>query len=333
MAWIQTAFRLCSIVLVTLTLSMVYIILIIRLYQYLQVKIARDHKIILTNQGNVLSIFRLKVESPESRLQFKLFHKDIPLVETPLPPTPEPIPIEHPVTAGRREISDESGKGTPRGGSNLSATKAAEAGRDVSGKVGIVASLLGTLGNLIPGSLGNQLRSKAASIRSVQTSTLQTTQEPLRTQRKVTALKMDGSRITGTGPKPGTAAWATTDSIDYVHTPVHIRPQKEPGTVISGRPGGEYWAQTKEVGPGESLSLTLRIDSKGKRHLAGSFLYLIHSQQVSLESAKIEIPPVTSRGTVYIKPIAEWRYWLPTIVCGLAVVMTILSLSFYLVNS
>jgi hypothetical protein len=45
-----------------------------------------------------------------------------------------------------------------------------------------------------------------------------------------------------------------------------------------------------------------------------------------------EIPPVTSRGTVYIKPIAEWRYWLPTIACGLVVVMTILSLSFYLMK-
>ena len=88
-----------------------------------------------------------------------------------------------------------------------------------------------------------------------------------------------------------------------------------------------YHAQTKEVGPGESLSLTLRIESKAKRPLEGSYLYNINSQQVPMIPANVEIPQVSSSGTVHFKSVPLWRYWLPLMVCGLVVIVTLITLS------
>lgn len=323
MEWFQAAFRLILIGIGILILSIVYIALIIRIYRLLQVKVARDHKIKLTNQGNVLSVFQLKVESPDPRLDFKLFYKDMPLIEIPETSIPEPTPGGYPVPAG-------SGKSPPTAGSSLDIAQTAGAGREIASKVGIIASFLGTIGNIIPGSLGNQLRSKGGAVRGVQTGTLKTTQAPLRTQQKFTALKMGGSRLTGAGTGGGSTARGHQNTVDYVQTAGKTPSGPEPGKTKPGQPGSEYWAQTKEVDPGESLSLTLRIDSRKRRYPEGSFLYILHSQQVSLEPANVQIPPVTSRGTVHFKPITAWRYWLPIIVCGLVVVLTFFSLSYYL---
>ena len=102
---------------------------------------------------------------------------------------------------------------------------------------------------------------------------------------------------------------------------------------ISGKSGIEYQAQTKEVDPGESILLTLRIDSRKKKRIPeGSYLYTIHSQQISLEPASVQIPPISSRGTVHFKAVPTWRYWLPLIVCGLVVLAAILSLTYYIMN-
>lgn len=332
MDWFLEAFRLILIGIGIFILSIVYILLVVGLYRILQVKIARVHKVNLTNQGNVPSVFQLKIESPDPRLLFRFFYQDVPLIEIPQILTPEPTPVGFPAPSGSRINTGETGESHPSNDTSLNPAQTAVKGREIAGKVGMVASLLGTLGNLIPGSLGNQLRSKGASVRGVQTSTLKTVQEPLRTQQKVTALKKDSSRLTGTGTHQGTTSNLSPNTEGTGQTPLTTQSGLVPETARPDQTVGEYRAQTKEVNPGESLALTLCIDSKVKRISEGSYLYIIHSQQVSLEPANVQIPPVTSRGTVHFKQVTTWRYWLPTIVCGLVVVLTFLSLSYYLSN-
>ncbi len=328
MEWIQAAFRLSLIGIGILILSVIYIALMIRLYRFLQVKVERDHKIKISNQGNVRSIYQLTVESPEPRLRFKLSSKGMPLIEIPEAAIPEVYtaptdPINH---------QSGSGKGSAIKSSNLDTAKAAATGREIAGKAGVVASFLGTLGNLIPGSLGNQIRSKGASVRGVQTRTLQTTQEPIRTQQKVAALKKNSGRLTGGRSDKGDPTNENRISAGDQQEAAVTSWQPETSTTRNGQPSSNYRVQTNEVGPGESLSLSLHIDSKKWRNPGGSYLYTIHSQQVSLAPTDIEIPPVTSRGTVHFKSVTAWRYWLPITICGLLVVMTFLSLFYYLTN-
>jgi hypothetical protein len=332
MDWILEAFRLILIGIGIIILSSVYILLVVGLYRILLVKNTRNHKINLSNQGNVPSVFQLKIESPDPRLLFKFFYQDVPLIEIPQISTPEPAPVGYTAPSGSRINTGESGESPPPTGSKLDTAQTAAKGREIAGKVGMVASLMGTLGNLIPGSLGNQLRSKGASVRGVQTSTLKTVQEPLRTQQKVTALKKDTSRLTGAGTRQGTTFNGSPNTEGPIRTPLTTQSGLVPETARPGGAVNEYRAQTKDVNPGESVSFTLQIDSKGKRIPEGSYLYIIHSQQVSLEPASVQIPPVTSRGTVHFKPVSTWRYWLPIIVCGTVVVLTFLSLSYYLTN-
>jgi len=327
MTWIQAAFRLMLMGGVILILSAIYIVLIIRFYRYLQVKVARDHIIKLINQGNVRSVFQLKVESPDPRLHFKLLYKGMPLVEIPENPVPEPTSAVYEASDTTTTLRSEPGKKAARNGSKLSTSQVTDTGREIAGKAGVLASLLGTIGGLIPGSLGTQLRSKGASVRRVQASTLKTTQAPVRTQQKINALKMDSSKLARTGNGLGSPTRGDVNTPEYGQTVGESPSVKGPDIKRSRRPVSEYQAQTKDVEPGEALSLTLRIDSKVKHHLEGSYLYIVHSQQVPLEPANIEIPQVTTRGTVHFKPVSFWRYWLPLMVCGLVVIVTLFSLS------
>jgi hypothetical protein len=189
---------------------------------------------------------------------------------------------------------------------------------------------LGGLGNLLPGSLGNKLKSQGAAIRGVQTKALRTTQAPISAQRKVDALKREGGRVTGGAKGGGSTIRGKQAPMGPQVRDAAVSKQHRRAQTSTEHTTGVYRVQTVEVDPGESLSLNLHIGSKKRRYPGGSFLYTIQSQQKPLESVDVEIPPVSSRGTVHFKSIAAWRYWLPLIISGMVVVMTLLSLIYYL---
>jgi len=325
MAWIEPVVRYALIGAGLLILIALYIFLMVRAYRALEVKADRSHSIKLTNQGNVRSVFRLMVESSEPRLSFKFVHNGLPLIVV----TDEPVP-ETPETNQFTENQQGALQRKPPSGHPLAdINKAAQTGQNAAAKVGALASLLGALGSLLPGSLGNQLRTKGAGIRGMQTRTIQATQKPLSVQRKVEGFKLESGRLAGDS-SGGEALHINDQPAHRVSTGKALIVNSSPQKSKRGHHHGSYCVQTIEVDPGESLALTLKIGAQKRRYPEGSFLYTIQSRQVPVAAADPGLSPVTTRGIIHFKPIPLWRYWLPILFSGILVGLTFLSIFYYL---
>jgi len=333
MDWTQLL-RIVLVVLASIALVVIYIFLIVRLYRLLQVKGDRDHKIKLSNQGNATSIYQLSVESPEPQLSFKLSYKGMPLIEI-----PEMIYIEPEQEAFEDagevvEQVDVATKKTDKKQPAVDTAAAAKTSQKAAAKVGAFASLLGVLGNLIPGSLGTKLKTQGAAARGVQTDALKTMQAPMQAQRKVDALKREGGKFGGGTKIDQSEASHPRAGDDRQGSQVVQTPSRQPVSMLTGsyQPTGVYRAQTKEVDPGESLVLSLKVGSKTRRYPQGSYRYTLLSQQMSREGTDIGIPPLKTSGTVHYKPVPAWRYWLPILGTSIVVLLTLLFLLVYFTN-
>jgi hypothetical protein len=335
MASLQTFASMISIWIVWFVLILAYILLILRLYRILQVKGERHHTIKLTNQGNLPSIYHLSAASTEPHLEFKFYHQDVPLIVIPEPEkkadAADAEQHSQPSIKAVEEPKKKPDAPPPKAGANIGG--AAETGKTFATKVGVVASFLGVLGSLLPGKMGHKLKGKSTVARDVQARTLKTTQAPTRIQRKTDSLKRESGRlgvktpnsdVLHAGDPEQIAPQAGSPSQQLQVAAAQIEPQKI-FTPVS--------AQTQEVESGATILLTLRIGSKKMRYPEGSYFYTINSQQVPSVPIRITPPPVSKRGIVYFKSIAAWRYGLPFIVCGTIVVVTILSVVYYLTIS
>jgi hypothetical protein len=212
---------------------------------------------------------------------------------------------------------------------------AAKTGQKATAKVGAVASFLGVLGNLIPGSLGSKLKAQGAAARGVQTDALKTMQAPMQAQRKVEALNRERGKLGGgTDSTPGKVQ-APQPAVERQGPETIRTSSNQPVSKLAGsfQPTGLYRVQTKEVQPGESLVLTLRVGSKERRYPEGSYRYTLLSQQMPQEGIDSGIPPVKSSGTVHFKHVPLWRYWLPLFGSSVVVVLTLLLLLVYFTNN
>lgn len=217
---------------------------------------------------------------------------------------------------------------------------AKKSGKAVASVSGQAASVLGIIGSFLPGELGKTLKAQGQAARGVQTKTNEAMQAPDANMRKIDALKKEGGklsgkaapqapqmRLAGSSVKLTSAARAvepTTSTVSTVSTaPVDARastpPQQAPVQAVDSpvAPRYDYYAQTGEVAPGETLTLTLRILWKQLRTPEGSQVYILHSQQVPVEKvSRTPIPPVSKQGSVYFAPLEPWRYWLPSLIYG-----------------
>ena len=334
MEWSQVG-RLILIGLVSAILIATYVWLLMRLFRLLQPKRDRNHSLKLANQGNVPSIYQLTVESLDSLFSFQLKFKDMPLIEV-----PEPVIFEELIDATNGSLSDNghlpdglTEKQSQKNGSqkkSVDTGKAMQAGQALAGKAGTVASLLGTFGNLIPGSIGNKLKSQGAAARGIQTKTIRATQAPKSAQRKLDAVKREGGRMGGgvkvdTGPARNQYEASTS-----TQGPTHRSTKYQTGKARRTAKTGEIRVQTIEIDPGESIQLSLNIRSLKRRYPEGSYLYTIQSQQIPSVGYDYEIPPITTRGTVNFKSLPAWRHWFPFIITAFIVTATAFSIFYYL---
>jgi len=314
-----------------IVLIAVYVLLIVRQYRVLKVRGDHNHTIELTNQGNLPSVYHLSVTCPEPQLKFELLHNNVPLIDTPEPKMkiePTAVPQTKPEKKKKKDRPKKKSKaGPPPAPSKVS--QASRSGQQVAAKAGVAASFLGTLGGLLPGKLGSKLKAQGSVVREAQTKTMKTVQAPTQIQRKADALKRDSNRLgvkTPAGAEPGNAprqVETQASAASQAHTIETV--QVEQPKVIHHRR-----VQTREVYPGATLLLTLRIGSKKRRYPSGSFTYTVQSKQVPIDPIKIEPPLVTKHGLVYFKPIAGWRYWMPLFGSLAIVVLTLLAIYYYL---
>jgi hypothetical protein len=276
---------------VLLLIVAAYIWLTALIKRFLGVKRESSHTIILKNQGNVPSVYQLTAASSDPRLSFRFHFRNIPLAEVPVA---VPV-IEHANGSSTSKVA----VGKPQNAA-AAANKVQTSGKAAARKSGEAANLLSALGNLLPGKLGKTLKSQGASARDLQTKTSQTLRIQDQAERQVNAVQKGGSKL---GVKPAAPALSTGGQQQKV-----VASQAPPSKV-------DYIqiAQTAPVGPGESLSLSLKIQSQKSRLPEGSYLYTISSQQVPLEKVDREIAPVTSQGTVHFSAVSKWRYALPVV--------------------
>lgn len=332
MVWTQVTLRPFLLWILVFFLVVFYIFLLVTLYRWLIVKRDREHTIKLTNQGNLPSFYRLQVETTEPLLRFKFFCDGIPLAAVPesVPQevekkevqiaTLDHAPEKQPTAA--KQAESKSKVGSP----GASVDKATKKGQVAASKIGVVASFLGALGSLLPGSVGRKLSKQSSSARGAQTSTIKAVQAPKSMKRKTDAVKDTSGELSFSA--------STSRSAVGVHQALEAQQSVAPPLQAQESPSNEvvehyshHWAQTQDVAPGESILLNLLIGSQKKRYPQGSFVYVVHSQQIPLEEVKAEVPLVSKRGIVYFEPVKTWRYLLPFLTV-LAIMLTTL-LVFY----
>jgi hypothetical protein len=286
-------------------------LVILGVLRLIRVKNQREHSIQITNQGNVPSTYHLSTASRENWLNFRIFSNGVPLVEL---PTQAP-----PVSARRQARSASRQPGFPNTQAvGAQAQNLMESGKAASSTAGTAASLLGTIGSILPGSAGKALKEQSAAVRNVQVKTSHAIHAPEEAKTKMSAIQKDSSRLGIKGPGSGAAPRKDAQSVGMQPpAPAAFAGSPPVQAAIPSRFG--YWVETSEVRPGESLRLTLQITPKSRNFKEGSYAYTLTSQQMAVQNVNKEAVPITRSAVVYLKPVAVWRYWLRLLIstaCG-----------------
>ena len=329
-----------SVVKIALTLGLLLFggwgsaLIIIWLSRKLRVRADKEHTLKLVNQGNSSNQYHLSIKKAPPNLKFTFLFNNIPLalvfeeVEKETPDEEEPVETEVANTTGVVKQSKQKDK------SKSAAVKpdgAIKAGKSVGEKSGLVANILGTLGNILPGSLGKNLKEQAGKARTVQAKTARATQAPQSAQRKMNSLKQSSGRLgvkKSEDKRDSKPALWTERTFEAKEERVVSRPTSD--IVVKRKKIVEKnnSVQTKDINPGETLLLTLRIGTQEKRYPVGSFGYRLESQPMPLNERLGKVPPTVKNGLVHFEPIASWRYWLPFL-SGVLVVLFALVGVFY----
>ncbi len=285
----------------------------------LQVKSDRMHALRLENSGNTRSLFRLVVESPEPALAFSLTYMGKTLIEVYEELQESSQPAGNGVTVSQGGTGKKGSAAAARSGPNA----AVKTGRAVAGKAGILGSLLGGLGSLIPGAAGRQLKSQAQAARAVQQGTNQAIQAPQDAKRQAENLRSDSARLVGTKPE-ASASRKTAPARD-----AKTAPPENPQQVSMVR-GRFLYYQTPEILPGQGVDLSLNIGSSRARYPQGSFGYTLFAEQYSPDFPEVFPTATQKSGVAHFPPVFFLRYWLPTLGSALVILGGLAALTYLL---
>jgi hypothetical protein len=302
----------------------------------LRVRLDRRHTLRIENRGNCRSMYYLDVSSPEPSLRFALFASGVPLVEVrdEVDEVSDFVPEE--IAAADSPAPALSSK--PAGSSSkppaVNTASAAKTGQAAASKAGTVASFLGALAGLLPGSLGAGMRAQASNARGIQTGTQRAIQAPQAAQSQLGAAKKEGGKLVGAKPAPSPSGAPRPISAGQSNQTVNASTGSGAlavSRVFAVSESNSYRVQSPELGPGQTIDLTLEIGSRAKRYPAGSFAYTVESQQFAPDFSDVVVEPVQRGGVIHFKQVSVWRYRLPVFVNILLFLLGVFSLvSIYL---
>lgn len=316
------------------------ILIILWLVRMMRVEADQIETLKLSNHGNCTCQYQIAVNSPTSNLKFTLYADGVPLA--PVFEEIEEDVVEQKAAANKTD-QPKPAKTTPATNTSAQqATKTAKVdqegtlkkGQEASAKVGIMANILGIVGSILPGKMGESVKGAAGGARKVQKTSAQVVQAPKSAQRKMDAMKRSGSRLgvkgnatpdNGSGapqPKPrGRQMNGKREQTEF------SRPTRDVVKKVKKIVEKVGVVQTVDVDPGEVLYLALEISKKGRRYPTGSFSYSIESQPVPLNKRLGEAPAAVKKGQVHFKRIGFWRYWMPSV--SVLVYLLLLGLAIY----
>jgi hypothetical protein len=309
--WFSLALKVLFTGFVFLVISGISGFVIVVLKRKAGTSLVREHTLKLQNLGNTPSVFRLSVASPHPGIKFQFNMNQVPMPEVPQPELT--LPAATHTSDFSRSPGDALHKGTPASQTIKDAGKTSKA---MIGKTGQAATFLGTLGSLIPGSMGKKLKEQGNAARNAQISTAEMIRKPEEALRKTESLNKGVSQAGARGKMPGEKSLMVHEAV--IEQQAMVSPAGMGHQSI-------YQVQTPEIDPGEMLVLALRITGKDKRLTGNSSLYNIISHQIPLVKTEKEIPGVSKFGSVQFKRAKAWRYWVPNVIGGLVGAAALLS--------
>lgn len=329
--WTELLIRLALVVLVLLlaVVASLFVLFLLRLIiAWQKRRCQRRLQVEVVNQGNIAGRYGVWASDTAGLLkfQFKLNGALLPMWSpAPMVSEPEPVYAEapHPMeSVSAAGPSQTSRPANPVGASQIfnPLTTAQQAGDRAMGAGAVVADILGTVGALLPGSLGAPLRNSATQIRNTQRNVGQMARAPgqmissvERVQRKASSLApgLASSAAPTAAARPGQTAPVKPVTASLV---VPARPVSLPVTAPAkaktqtrplGPANGPTWIETPVVAAGQSLTCDLLIDPD---HHYRSREYEFTIKSVSLDQA--QVPPLVEEGEVYIRGISWFgRLW------------------------
>jgi len=297
MHWTDLTLNLLYSAIGTLVICLAGSVLALLLWRVLRIKADRNHAMVLENKGNCQSLYYLEVKSPEPALRFSLLYNGLPLAAVYLPvESDDPADVQdNQKTSGQVDSTRNSSVPAVAAGVD-SATKTSQA---ASAKTGMFASLLEQIGEILPGELGSKLKQQSSTVRRVQVKANRVARAPQKIRRKVSGFHQLNSGKKGSKPGQLSPSGQKLDAM--------------PGRSNSAKPEETYFVQTPVIGPGQSLNLSLKIGSRGRRYLQGTFPYSIEALPMSADFPEVEPRPYTQNGSVHFNRVESWRYFLPVV--------------------
>jgi hypothetical protein len=259
-------------------------------------KLSRTLQVEVRNLGNVTGCYELQAEDPHSppalRFQFTMDGDELPQQWTPAAPVVIDRPTQAtPAVASAVPAPSASGEGASK------ADQALESG-------GIIASILTTLGSILPRSIGAPLMQTAGQMRRGQT-----------TASRVKQIKGQTSRLVPGGKKIKSGSLPTGDST----------PDRRERAVSAPSPGEEPWAQTPSVEPGEALTVDLTI-RPAQSHRGQTYPFTVISRANGLPG-RVQPNRAEVQGSVNFSGGSRFTQLLPYLVI-VAIAILLLAVTF-----
>jgi hypothetical protein len=274
-----------------IVIALVAIVALIAIARLQKKKLRKRFIVEIINQGNVQSCYELRADDPADTLWF-----DFVLHGTSLPQ-------RQVFTSTSAPVMIEQATPTPPSAPARSRGIGATAGKAV-GLGGLLASLLTTVGYLLPGSAGKSLLGAASELRMGQ---IQVSRARQATDQ-VSSLKRTVSRVPQAASPPG----------------VPVSPK--PASPVT-QSAAVSWVQTPFVQPGEMLAVDLFIRSR-KTGGGQPYPFSVISRPVEQEGAA----PVVTEGSMrpargfWTRPVMPYAF---IFTCAIALVLV----AFWLANA
>ncbi|MCJ7623762.1 MAG: hypothetical protein MUO76_09685 [Anaerolineaceae bacterium] len=299
----------------------------------------------LHNDGNLNGIYHLRAENQGERLKFEfLFDGEVLpnavlFLEKELQKRPAP---KKPGTQRRKEEEEQAEKRSAKDGLVDSSKKAKKKSKAAVERARRVGAIFGTLGSLLPGSVGKSFKDKANAIQSQTQEISSTIEAPEQAMQDVEHikgqaenLKPDSKKKDPAGREKKDAGGAASDD----KKPSGVSPG--PGDVLETEQAltDKTWqrieqigtAQTPLVPPGEVLTVELQIEPVDP-YQTEEYRYSIQSHQIlQPDTAGMEtLSPIVTQSSVGIQGIPYIYRIITTLLCILVAGLNGLVVIFFL---
>jgi hypothetical protein len=279
----------------------------------LRVKQIREHKISIRNEANFPSTFSFFVKSDQANLTYQFFENQIPL---PIISPSQSLQLT-PLQEDKPIIATVNPNLMPTQSKRSNALQIlSKGGRTITSKLGVLASIAGTLGSLLPGSIGSKFSSQSEALRQTQSNVQSTVQAPVIASQKVQSLNQQTGTILNVQGHSTTQA--TTAESTMVSTKIMAFDQDVQSEEI--KLDFPITVETPLIQPREETTITLRIEGKTKVDPKIAYRYILCSEQIPSQSLLIGKSLVETQGVVHFPKVSIWRSGLSPLAMILVIV-------------